>query len=79
MRPLSANGSYNRFGAQIRIYEAGRLIGLQSIGSGVGWSSQNAYDAHFGLYGDGLYDIEVRFPTGTVKKVEGIIPNNINL
>ena len=66
VRPLSANGSYNRHGSRVYLYKADTdtLIGMRDAGGGTGFfGSQNQYDAHFGLDGTKAYDIVVRFTT----------------
>ncbi len=77
VRPLDAQGRFNRHGAVVRVFEAGTgaLVGMRTIDSGSSMASQNAYDAHFGLPSTGTYDIEVTFPGGIVQTLTDVPAN----
>jgi hypothetical protein len=62
VRFLSANGSQSRHGSRIWVYYAhtDSLVGMRDIDVGSSGTSQNMYDAHFGLDGSLAYDIVIR-------------------
>lgn len=83
VRPIGAGGDRFCHGAQVRVYpvgalgDASRLIARQDVTGLTGWCSYAPSVAHFGLPGDGSYDVEVRFSDGSSGVAEDVRPGRI--
>merc|ERR1711871_1318161 len=87
VRPLNKNGHATLLGAEVRLFKAGSKVPLATrvIDGGSGFGPQNAYDAFFGLKGNGTtaFDLEIRPPDGVwVDKVVnpllgGVLPYQV--
>lgn len=65
-------------GAQVRVYEAGKLgdakslIGFQELTVGYGYASGQPAVCHFGLADRSTVDVRIRFPDGTTKDLQSV-------
>lgn len=65
-------------GAQIRVFEAGRmgepagLLGFREIATGYGYASGQPATAHFGLGDAATVDVQARLPDGTIVSRPGV-------
>jgi len=77
---VRVTGPHQGMGSQVRVFRPGprgereALIGYRPLLTGIGWCCHAPLEAHFGVPLDGVYDLEVRFPDGTVVKQGGVHP-----
>jgi hypothetical protein len=70
VRPVSNSGKQNAQGATVKLYRAGtlNLVGMRVAQGMDSYVGQGIYDAYFsGLSSTQRYDIEIKFPDGTVR------------
>lgn len=65
----------NRFGIGARVAVNGRI---QELHCGTGYLSGNAPELHFGLGTAAAADVTVRWPSGRVDDIKGLVPNRLH-
>jgi len=78
VRVVDAKGRATRPGAEVRVYEAQRLVGTRLVDTGSSYNAQSDIPVHFGLGSTLKVDIEVIWPDGktqAVTRVSGVGPS----
>jgi FG-GAP-like repeat/ASPIC and UnbV len=70
---LDANGRHTRFGAEVRLFDAGgRVLASRPVVTGGGYNTQRAAPVHVGLTSQSAVTVEVTFMTKTGRKTQTI-------
>ncbi|MHB8764578.1 MAG: ASPIC/UnbV domain-containing protein, partial [Deferrisomatales bacterium] len=64
-------------GSRVWVRDGKRLAGMGELQTASGFCAQAPQEVHFGLDGTKTYTVEVRFPSGTRKVVEGVRPGRV--
>ncbi|MBI5441953.1 MAG: ASPIC/UnbV domain-containing protein, partial [Deltaproteobacteria bacterium] len=64
-------------GSRVWVREGKRLAGMGDLQTSSGFVSQPPQELHFGLDATKTYTVEVRFPSGTRRVIEGVRPGRV--
>lgn len=70
---LDADGHHTRFGAEVRLFDAGgRILASRPVPTGAGYGAQGAAPVHFGLASIGPVTVEVTFMTKAGRRTQTV-------
>lgn len=78
VKPIGTISNRDAIGARVKILNAnGKLAGLRELRSATGFCAQQPNIAHFGLNGDGRYEVVVTFPSGIEVRRSNVKPGQM--
>ncbi len=64
-------------GSRVWVRQGARLVGMADMETASGFCAQPPQELHFGLRADRTYTVEVRFPSGIRKVINGVSPGQV--